>query len=405
MSILSKISIEKASLFSILVIITIIPLLGVQTPRILAFLPAICLLLSLPLISFKFRKPSKDFLLIYGALLVFIGFLIIHSFFISISTNALERVQKTLPLLFIGTLFLYSVKFYPKINFEKFFNRVLIVCAIASICILLEMYLNNPVFRILRGLQNSPNIANAVYNRGSVIVVLMSLMSYFLIKEKSKKSLLFFVPVLALIYFNMSQSAQLAFVFFAAFYYIFPLSKKIFWYFLFAAITFYFISMPFLMPSLYEAMPNVFNEVGFFQNSYANQRFEIWDFISRKIQENPFWGHGLEFTNGYKGFEPRGVYFRYDSVLHPHNFVMQIWLELGAIGIMFLLSFVAFMMKKIYAMKNLNVQKVALALFATFILLNSFSYGFWQGWWIGLMFTIAGLILLVSHQRDAYKES
>ena len=62
----------------------------------------------------------------------------------------------------------------------------------------------------------------------------------------------------------------------------------------------------------------------------------IWSFSKQKILERPLFGHGI--------FSSRDIGDQYkilDNVnqilpaipLHPHNNILQIWLELGVVGI------------------------------------------------------------------------
>jgi len=154
---------------------------------------------------------------------------------------------------------------------------------------------------------------------------------------------------------------------------------------------------------------NLVPEEGFanplLQQSYATYRLDIWDFVSRKIQENAVFGHGLEFSRGYTDFDMSNKFYTRDSILHPHNSILQIWIELGAVGVAFFVTILANLYIFLCKRGNDVLKKTSITMLMFFMLLNSFSYGLWQGWWIGLMFLTSGLILLVSHQRDAYKES
>ena len=74
--------------------------------------------------------------------------------------------------------------------------------------------------------------------------------------------------------------------------------------------------------------------------------------------------------------------------LHPHNSILQIWLELGFLGIILFYFFLFNIINKIYQIKKINHQHAAFGLVSLFqiFLIGQFSYGFWQTWWISIIF-------------------
>ena len=117
----------------------------------------------------------------------------------------------------------------------------------------------------------------------------------------------------------------------------------------------------------------------------------IWSFSKQKVLERPLFGHGI--------FSSRGIGDQYKIInyenkilpaipLHPHNNILQIWLELGAIGIILFYIFLCIFINKIYQIKKINRQYAAFSLASLFqiFLIGQFSYGFWQTWWISIIF-------------------
>jgi hypothetical protein len=117
----------------------------------------------------------------------------------------------------------------------------------------------------------------------------------------------------------------------------------------------------------------------------------IWSFSKEKILERPLFGHGI--------FSSRVIGEKYKIInhenkilsaipLHPHNSVLQIWLELGAVGIILFYIFLSIFINKIYQIKKINRQYAAFGLASLFqiFLIGQFSYGFWQTWWISIIF-------------------
>ena len=74
--------------------------------------------------------------------------------------------------------------------------------------------------------------------------------------------------------------------------------------------------------------------------------------------------------------------------LHPHNSILQVWLELGVLGIFLFYIFLYNIINQIYEIKKINSKYAAFSLVSLFqiFLIGQFSYGFWQTWWISIIF-------------------
>jgi len=70
--------------------------------------------------------------------------------------------------------------------------------------------------------------------------------------------------------------------------------------------------------------------------------------------------------------------------LHPHNVVLQIWLELGIAGAIFLATLLFFLIKSIFG-ENLTKRDrfAGIGILVTIFSINLISYGAWQNWWLG----------------------
>jgi len=397
-------NLQNKSFFVALFLIALTPILGVETPRAITFVPLISLLFLWPNLNAKNFKLTKSEETMIGFFVLFSIFIFGHSLWLSVSPDAMDRAIKAIPLLLGGVLFLYMLPRTPEFNNQKFYKILIGICSLCALIITLENILDAPIYRMIRSIDDDTGVGAAVFNRGSVIVVTIFLTAFFLlVRKKTIFIALSIIPVVAMLFSIESQSAQLGFFFALAFYFLFPIHMRFFWGALYVALCVYLLIFPFVMPIIYEFVPADIYQNGFLQNSYASIRVEIWDFISRKIQENPWTGFGLEFTRGYEDFDARQIYTQRTVILHPHNFVLQFWIEMGLVGILFLKAAIAMIFIGLYNNKNHLVKKGGLAMLVTFILLNSFSYGFWQAWWIGLMFIISGLILLVSNNSDDIK--
>jgi O-antigen ligase len=86
--------------------------------------------------------------------------------------------------------------------------------------------------------------------------------------------------------------------------------------------------------------------------------------------------------------------------LHPHNAFLQIWLELGLIGMLIASAFLYFLMEKGMSLVKRSQQMIFMsALFPSLVVVNM-SYGLWQSWWICSLFIIAGIVQMMSRVLD-----
>lgn len=70
-------------------------------------------------------------------------------------------------------------------------------------------------------------------------------------------------------------------------------------------------------------------------------RVEIWDYLSYRIAERPWFGWGLGSTKYLDFTQPHGELYRYvvTNAPHAHNLVTQTWVETGVPGLACLLAF------------------------------------------------------------------
>ena len=73
--------------------------------------------------------------------------------------------------------------------------------------------------------------------------------------------------------------------------------------------------------------------------------------------------------------------------LHPHNNVMQVWLELGLIGLIIFYFFICGLIKKLdsYNENRIIISIMPLISVIQVFFIGQLSYGFWQSWWIAII--------------------
>jgi len=141
----------------------------------------------------------------------------------------------------------------------------------------------------------------------------------------------------------------------------------------------------------------------------------IWDFTLARIKERPVLGWGLDasrrmpgggaevtvsgFAKGATG--ERQVVEMTGQVmpLHPHNGVLQIWLELGGLGAVTASGLLALAAIRLPRRRLSRAAKAAVAASLTAgFTVALVSYGLWQGWWLASLFLMASLPALLSSE-------
>ena len=116
-------------------------------------------------------------------------------------------------------------------------------------------------------------------------------------------------------------------------------------------------------------------------------RIYVWQFASQRVTEAPFFGWGLDASRAIPG----GAAQVTDTLalaapslpLHPHNAAIQMWLELGLVGIVLVAGGAAL---AVLALRKAHFRGVpraaAAAALATWLVLAMLSFGIWQNWWL-----------------------
>jgi len=112
-------------------------------------------------------------------------------------------------------------------------------------------------------------------------------------------------------------------------------------------------------------------------------RLAIWQFVAERVAERPLGGWGLDASRHMPGAGD-SIYGRHGLLpLHPHNAVMQLWVELGLPGAVLGAALVALVLAGVgRAAAAPRRAAVRLAVFVSFLALALASYGVWQNWWL-----------------------
>ena len=153
-------------------------------------------------------------------------------------------------------------------------------------------------------------------------------------------------------------------------------------------------------------------------------RMAMWKFTTDRIFERPLMGWGLENSRAIPGgreIVPIADWIRSNPStlsqhpnlpkllednppeylpLHPHNIILQIWLELGFVGVVLAGSAVAVVLLIVEKRSGPKHQYVmSLAMSSAWAAIACLSFGAWQTWWLSAVILAALLLVALLEPR------
>jgi O-antigen ligase len=130
-------------------------------------------------------------------------------------------------------------------------------------------------------------------------------------------------------------------------------------------------------------------------------RLEIWHFVAESIAERPLAGWGLNSSRDLPGGIDEVVPGARKLPLHPHNAMLQWWLELGAIGAALATALVLVAAWGAIRLDDVTHRASAAALAATCsgLVVALVGYGIWQAWWLAALWLAAGFMAVTGAVR------
>ena len=246
---------------------------------------------------------------------------------------------------------------------------------IVAIIILVYELKSNMAIRSFIGLRQW----HGVLAHAGITLSLISPIIFVYLYHKSKIiSLLFFTSVIFSSIFNINDTMKLALIIFVFVYisYRYILNLKIF---ISLILILYILLQPFIWSYLgsdYLAK----TILGFKQS--AIHRLQIWETFSNLSLLSPIHGYGISSGHFLYKFDnivsqiPNNLH-KFVDTWHPHNNFLEIWLDLGIIGVVILILFIS----ELFKSKWIN-NRGHFSSLISIISVGSCANGFWQGWWI-----------------------
>lgn len=144
-------------------------------------------------------------------------------------------------------------------------------------------------------------------------------------------------------------------------------------------------------------------EIGLPVSLIDAHRQYIWRFSFDSALEAPYFGHGIDVSNYLPGASV--LIDKFNQTLipsHPHNWLLEIFLETGAFGLASLLAALVLLLHLWLRIGTVSPATAAagVAVFVAFWSSSMLNFSIWAAWWQGV-FLVLSAIVLAAAPRDA----
>jgi exopolysaccharide production protein ExoQ len=150
----------------------------------------------------------------------------------------------------------------------------------------------------------------------------------------------------------------------------------------------------------------------------ALHRLEIWSFVAEHIEQRPIAGWGLDAARRLPGGTSQVIIHHCDAAdrpdgialssqtlpLHSHNAILQVWLELGGVGVALgfgPLTFAIWQAFRRLAWRTRLAQAMIAGTTTAAVSVGLVSFGIWQEWFLSGLFIAAAYVVLAARQVAA----
>ncbi len=351
---------------------------------------AIVIYLGVWTIERRAPRPDRSFSILAGALLAWMVVSALISVHPAISWfQTFQITSFLLPLLLLTCPAILQYLRSPKL-----FPVVPIVIAVAAAALALELYLGAPVLRFFKG----PQAAITEYDRGFsyLVVFFFPFLAWLWVSGRRAFAIGLLAIILVPASLTYSRSAKIALI--AGFcvcvcvYFLPILSRRCL-----TLVLFCLIGWPFAVRMFFLKH---FASLSHLPNSWRD-RVEIWDYLSYRITERPILGWGMGTSRTLDFIHPHGALYviRTEAAPHPHNVVIQLWVEMGIGGIALGLAFALLTLHKISRLDR-SLVPFATGAWTAALCLSLISYNFWTDSFFAT-FALTGLMFALLNGQDA----
>lgn len=311
--------------------------------------------------------PGTFTLFVVAALVLFAGELPLSSQF-----DISSKVWAQLASIFLSLILLSALRLQMVVLSRFFVPIVALAAGIGAIALGLELQNGGFLLHMLK----KPTASLTEYNRGLAHVVILAfpLLAGLWVSGKRGATLALALALLFPASLTESRTAKLALIvgiICAGFAFYRPLWTRRG----LAVAAMATMGWPFYAQRLFSAAHDV---VGKLPTSWQ-QRVEIWDYLSYRIAERPFFGWGLGSTRTLDFSQPHGNLYQIvvGAASHAHNFVIELWVETGLAGLTFGLAFLLLTLRGGFTLAP-SLRPFALGGWAAAVTVSMFGFDFWS---------------------------
>lgn len=318
--------------------------------------------------------------------------------------HAAERALRLALEMGAGLLLLASLRQLSPSGRERVIGGLALGMVTATALLLLEVVTGGALLWALRvALGHSPPV-ETMYNRGATVLAILAIPAALAIYRKAGRSpaVLFLAALGGVLLQLPSSTAKLALI---AAVLVAGLAVLLRPRLLLLGLA---ITLPISIlaaPPIARTIPaDPGTAVGAVLPASAAHRVAIWRFTAERIYERPVLGWGLDNARRIPGgTTPAWIFLgqgqppvqwpeAHNLPLHPHNAALQIWLELGAFGILATIALLLLTLRGIALLPGpAPVQAAAAGSLVAGLLVAGLSYGVWQSWWVAALWLSAVL--------------
>lgn len=385
------------------VIIAISILAGTGAVKSLAFIPAVLLLTHTIILGvhrqFSSPLPSLETPVLKGFWIIGLGIISLCGLSTLWAIDPAFAVERTIKIALVILPTLCLAGWINRANNVALSQHgILIIMGFyvaALLIVVIDLYGELPIYAAFSPDKTGNDLHPSVWNRASIFLTFLSLpaflMTRHIIQPQIRIGLTGCVIILTVLMllgtesFSIQIAALTGLVLLVAGPYL-MVRKPLFFGFK-MVLTAIIFALPFLTPWMFET----FSNPPVTDNVSINARMEIWDFVGRYALDNPFIGNGIEATRFITDFDTAQRFHEDEGVLHPHNFILQLWIEFGLLGISLFAAALCWILS-IIRQHNPFQARLWFTLFGMVFVVANFAFGAWQGSWLGtIMLSILAL--------------
>lgn len=135
----------------------------------------------------------------------------------------------------------------------------------------------------------------------------------------------------------------------------------------------------------------------------VDHRLKMWNFVSAKIDEKPFFGWGMDSSRHLPQDAFRLAPNMEIMPLHPHNAALQIRLELGWPGTIIGAALIFALFRSIQRSHSPRItMAINVSTTTAYLSVGAVSYGVWQNWWIAIAWLLTVAATIALPRKNAY---